>query len=142
MIIPSEDNLTASGTSVYVSQSKGVARCRTEQKNSNTRSGNRCISRCTTGSGTTVDICRSCRSRHAGNGASRRVLVGHYPGPLMKCGQLSKRALWMGRGGTHTHLVSACIPSARATQLHPTDGGCGSWRMRHPASRDGLTPGH
>lgn len=47
------------------------------------------------GSGGTVDICRGWRAQCTGNGVSRRLLVGHYPGILMKCGQFAKGGLWM-----------------------------------------------
>lgn len=47
------------------------------------------------GGGGTVDICRGWRAQCTGNGVSRRLLVGHYPGILMKCGQFAKGGLWM-----------------------------------------------
>lgn len=43
------------------------------------------------GGGGTVDICRGWRAQCTGNGVSRRLLVGHYPGILMKCGAVCKR---------------------------------------------------
>lgn len=95
------------------------------------------------GVGGTVDICRGWRARCTGNGVSRRLLVGHYPGILMKCGAVrgwgsldGMSNAWVGRGSTHTPtpslfpstllpVPSSCIPSApKPPKCTQWDGGC------------------
>lgn len=87
------------------------------------------------GGGRTADICRGWRTQCTGNGVSRRVLVGHYPGILMKCGQFTKGGLWMAcrmhgwAEAAHTlapfesspyfSVPGACIPSAPSRRTAP-----------------------
>lgn len=86
------------------------------------------------GHSNTVDICRGWRAECTGNGVSRRVLVGHYHGILMTCGQFAHRGLWMAcrthgwAEAVHTSsilspLPCACIPSAAARRMHPMGPG-------------------
>lgn len=77
------------------------------------------------GGGGTVDICRGWRAECTGNGVSRRSLVGHYPGVLMKCGAVHKRGSLdgvlnarVGRGGTSFALV--------LVSSHPMGAGLGA----------------
>uniref|UniRef100_A0AAV2L8A9 Uncharacterized protein n=1 Tax=Knipowitschia caucasica TaxID=637954 RepID=A0AAV2L8A9_KNICA len=85
---------------------------------------------------------RVAKAECAGNGVSQRVLVGHYPGILMKCGQCTSRSLdamsdaRMGRASTHIlGLLCACTPSACALQSTT-----GIWRRRTHAPRSWLLP--
>lgn len=71
-----------------------------------------------------VDICRGWRARRAGNGLSRRSLVGHYPGVLMK--RLTNGGLRMApppcgvsrpQNGARRDAARPCVDASRHNVL-------------------------